>query len=135
VPTDSDDFPLARRTPNRVKGIFVLVVPDISSAPTLVLFSSPLRIDESGKPAKEIFRLDLRKLFGPEDVSQTEGEKILNFLNAARTAQNILDERASIDKFTNLQQLLAVKQVGPERFSEIVKILLRRQPLGDDVPT
>ena len=79
----------------------------------------------------------------PEDVAEEEAKSILAFLNSAktpeeiaeavkipgerdvgvRTAQNILDARDELGGFTDLKQLDSVEQVGPERFTEIVKAL------------
>lgn len=79
----------------------------------------------------------------PKDVTRKEAEKVLAFLNAARTsddiaraveipgerdvgskvAQNILDERDRIGRFTDLEQVFAVKHVGQERFADIVDSL------------
>jgi len=79
----------------------------------------------------------------PEDVSSEGAQKILNFLNSAQSAeeidkaveirderdvgiivaQHILDGRKELGKFTNLQQVADVRQVGPERFTEIVNTL------------
>ena len=76
----------------------------------------------------------------PKDVPEEEAKRILGFLNSAKTAeeiaeaieipgerdvglktaQNILTAREKLGKFTELQQLADVQQVGPERFTEIV---------------
>lgn len=83
----------------------------------------------------------------PEDVSSSQAERVLVFLNAAKTAEeiastieipgerdvglgvarNILDQRVKLGKFKDLSQLYDVPQVGPERFSEIVKTLSIRK--------
>jgi len=77
----------------------------------------------------------------PEDVSQTEAVKILAFLNAAKTpeeiaaavefpgerdvgvklAQRILAERNKLGTFRTLQEVASIRQIGTERFTEIVK--------------
>jgi|TARA_Y100000310_G_scaffold344183_1_gene455596 hypothetical protein len=79
----------------------------------------------------------------PEDVSQQDAQSVLNFLNIARTAeeisaavdipderdvgskvaQRILDRRKALGYFSKLQQVADVPQVGPERFTEIVTSL------------
>ena len=83
----------------------------------------------------------------PEDVSPHDAEKILDFLNAAQSAQEIadaveiaherdvgvkvgqriLDRREELGGFTSLRQVADVPQVGAERFTEIV-ITLRGEP-------
>ncbi|HEY4673262.1 MAG TPA: hypothetical protein VIH03_03765 [Nitrososphaerales archaeon] len=82
----------------------------------------------------------------PEDVSKEDSKRVLDFLNAAKTAkeismrvefpkerdvglkvaQNILDTRAKIGAYTSLTQILEVPQVGPERFTEIVTAVLEK---------
>jgi len=47
-------------------GIFELLVPDIPEATEVVLFSSPLKPEESGKPAEEIGRYPIRDSPGKE---------------------------------------------------------------------
>lgn len=84
-----------------------------------------------------------------EKVNTRETRNILDFLNSAKTAgeiadaieipgerdvgvrvaRNILVEREKIRKFTKLDQILAVPQVGPERFEEIIHSLRKRRPL------
>jgi hypothetical protein len=78
-----------------------------------------------------------------EDVTPNQASNVLNFLNAAKTAKeiseavefpgerdvgikvakNILDKRVKLGSFTDLKQVAGIRQIGPERFSEIVKIL------------
>ncbi len=78
-----------------------------------------------------------------KDVSEVDAERILAFLNNARTAKeigdaveipderdvgvgvgrNILAARKKLGGFKDLKEIEAVKQVGPERFTEIVKCL------------
>ena len=82
----------------------------------------------------------------PEDVSPEDAQKVLHFLNSAKSAeeigqaveipgerdvgirvgQHILDRRKELGKFTDIQQVADVPQVGPERFTEIVITLCRR---------
>ena len=84
-----------------------------------------------------------RRCFGPDDVSEEDTWKVLEFLNVAATAeeiaqaveipgerdvgitvaQHLLDRRGELGVFTSLQQVAGVEQVGPERFSEIVATL------------
>ncbi|MBN1189664.1 MAG: hypothetical protein JXA46_07925 [Dehalococcoidales bacterium] len=79
----------------------------------------------------------------PEEVTPSQAEKVLSFLNGARTAeeiaavvefprerdvgikvaQNILEKRAQLGEFKNLKQVDDVYHVGPERFTEILKAL------------
>lgn len=79
----------------------------------------------------------------PEDVPRDKERKVLDFLNAAKTseeiaatiefpgerdvgikiAQRILKERDILGGFTSLKQIDDIKQIGPERFAEIVKAL------------
>lgn len=81
----------------------------------------------------------------PRDVTAGDAQKVLDFLNAAGTAEEIatavefpgeldvglrvgariLTRRAQLGKFTSLQQVADVPQVGPERFTEIVVALAR----------
>jgi hypothetical protein len=81
------------------------------------------------------------------DISEKDARKILELLNSARNAEelasaveipgerdvgvkvaeNILRERGRIGKFTDLNQLANIPQVGPERLSEIVKSLTERE--------
>jgi hypothetical protein len=81
----------------------------------------------------------------PKDVTAGDAQKVLDFLNAATTAEEIatavefpheldvglrvgiriLTRRAQLGKFTSLQQVADVPQVGPERFTEIVVALAR----------
>lgn len=81
----------------------------------------------------------------PRDVTAGDAQKVLDFLNAATTAEEIatavefpheldvglrvgariLARRAELGKFTSLQQVADVPQVGPERFTEIVVALAR----------
>jgi len=79
----------------------------------------------------------------PQDVSQADAQEVLDFLNAAETAeeiaeaveipgepdvgirvaQRVLNRRNELGGFTDLQQVADVPQVGPERFTEIVVTL------------
>ncbi len=95
-----------------------------------------------------------KRILKPEDVPEVEAKRVLDFLNAARTAeeiagaieipeerdvglrvaQNILEDRARIGRFRNLGQVFQVRQVGPERFTEIVntlkdRVIVRRVPV------
>jgi predicted nucleic acid-binding OB-fold protein len=76
-------------------------------------------------------------------VPEEKAKRILDFLNSVKTAeevadavefpgerdvgvktaQNILDARNKLGRFTDLKQVDSVLQVGPERFTEIVKAL------------
>ncbi len=87
----------------------------------------------------------------PEDVSQKDAQRVLNFLNTAQTAaeivetadipkvrdisvkvaQRILDRRKALGYFSTLQQVADVPQVGPERFTEIVQSL--RKSVTEDI--
>jgi len=78
-----------------------------------------------------------------EDVPEEQAKRILDFLNSAKTveevadavefpgerdvgvktAQQILAARDKLGRFTDLKQVESVRQVGPERFTEIVKAL------------
>lgn len=85
------------------------------------------------------------KYINPEDVQIEKAKWILAFLNSAKTAQeiadaveiprerdvgirvarNILARREELGGFRNLKQIADVPQVGPERFTEIVKAFER----------
>jgi hypothetical protein len=60
-PTDEPDRPLAWGEVNEPRGTFVLVVPDLPAAQTVVLFSSPPEPEGGGKPASELARFDLKQ--------------------------------------------------------------------------
>jgi hypothetical protein len=82
----------------------------------------------------------LKKIISPEEVSEEKAKAILNFINNIKTdkelseiveipyerdvglrvSQHIIDERTRIGKFTKLAQIFSIKQVGRERFSEII---------------
>jgi len=79
----------------------------------------------------------------PEDVSDTQAEKILTFLNVAKTpeeiaeavefpaerdvgvklSRNILARRKKLGTFKTLKEVADVPQIGPERFTEMVKAI------------
>ncbi len=79
----------------------------------------------------------------PEDVNLQDAQRVLNFLNSARSAEEIaeaveipgdrdvgikigkriLDRRKELGKFINLQQIDDIPQIGPDRFTEIVTTL------------
>src|SRR5215210_5224405 len=79
----------------------------------------------------------------PEDVLPEHAREVLDFLNAAETAeqiaaaveipdeldvgvrlaQRILDRRQQLGGFTDLEQVDAIPLIGPERFTEIVVTL------------
>jgi len=87
----------------------------------------------------------------PEDVSPQDAQKVLDFLNSAKSAeeiayaveipgerdvgtivgQHILDRRDELGKFTNVRQVADVPQVGPERFTEIITTLRKTQTGGE----
>jgi DNA-binding beta-propeller fold protein YncE len=91
----------------------------------------------------------------PEDVSPQDSQKVLDFLNNAKSAeeinvaveipderdvgvkvsQRILDMRNKLGSFVNLQQVADVPYVGPERFTEIIQTLTKKEtgetPLPD----
>jgi hypothetical protein len=95
----------------------------------------------------------------PEDVGPEHAREVLDFLNSAdtaeqilaaveirgepdadvRIAQRILDRRAQLGTFTDLQQVADVPLVSPERFTEIVTTLSgarvpwERQEPSDDL--
>ncbi len=81
----------------------------------------------------------------PEDLTLTQTNEVLGFLNSVQTAeeiaerieipdeldvglrvgQHILDHRNQLPNgYTDLTQLMDVYQVGPERFTEIVSVVL-----------
>lgn len=85
-----------------------------------------------------------------EDVGPLETQKVLDFLNAAQTAeeidraveipgqrdigvriaQRILDRRAQLGQFTSLYQVAEIRYVGPMRFARLVDCLSKRpEPL------
>jgi hypothetical protein len=59
--TDEADRPLAWGTVDEPRGVFVLIVPDLPAAQTVLLFSGPLGSESSGKPASELVRFDLKQ--------------------------------------------------------------------------
>jgi len=84
-----------------------------------------------------------RPTLKPEEVSPDDAKKVLEFVNTARTpeeiaetiefpdevdvgvkvASNILEKRAELGTFTDLKQLMDVRNIGPERFTDIVSII------------
>lgn len=90
----------------------------------------------------------LTPYLSPNDVRPEHARRVLDFLNAAlaareiadtvefpgepdvgmRVSQRLLDRRAELGRFTTLQQVADVVQVGPERFTEIV-VALTRDPV------
>lgn len=60
IRSDDPARPLVRQEVKEAKGTFILIVPDLPGARTLVLFSSPLEIRARPEPAREIARFDLR---------------------------------------------------------------------------
>src|SRR3989337_3847611 len=92
-----------------------------------------------------------RTVVSPEEVNEETSKRVLKFLNAAKTpeeiataveipeerdvalrvAQNILATRANLGEtgFTEIKQVAEVPQIGPERFSEIVSSLGRENKL------
>ena len=87
----------------------------------------------------------------PEKVPAAEAQNTLAFLNAVSSAEElaeaveipgerdvgiavarrILDRRDDQGRFTELQQIADVQQVGPERFTEIIVSLGKRPVAGD----
>lgn len=86
------------------------------------------------------------KIIKPEDITPGRAEKILDYLNSVHTpeeiaavveipgrdvgaklARNILTRRNELGKFTDLKELADVRQIGSERFSQIVKAIERVQ--------
>ena len=61
VRSDDPEHPLMWQKVSEPKGSFMLLMPDLKEAQTLVLFSSPLDPEEATGPAKEITRFDLTK--------------------------------------------------------------------------
>ena len=60
-PTAESDRPLAWGDLDEPRGTFVLVVPDLPAAQTVLLFSSPPGPEGSGQPASELVRFDLKQ--------------------------------------------------------------------------
>jgi len=91
----------------------------------------------------------------PEDIHAERARQVLDFLNAAQTAeeiaaaveipderdvgvrlaQRILDRRRQLGGFTNIQQIADIPLIGPERFTEIVITLSEAQPPEVSVPS
>lgn len=83
----------------------------------------------------------------PEHVAPEDAQKVLEFLNSAKSAkeiatsveipderdvgatvaQHILNKRRELGGFTSLEQVANVRHVGPERFTEIVTTLCGKQ--------
>jgi hypothetical protein len=59
--TGEPDRPLAWGKVDEPRGAFVLVVPDLPAAQTVLLFSSPPGSEGSGRPASELVRFDLKQ--------------------------------------------------------------------------
>ena len=89
----------------------------------------------------------------PEDVSASDAAMVLDFVNAAQSAEEIataveipderdigervalriINRREELGGFTSLEQIYAVPYVGPERFTELVVTLsTARPPLSDE---
>ena len=71
VRTGDPDQPLARETVDQPRGTFFLVVPDLSGAEHVVLFSSPVDISDARaatRPARELARFDLRQPIEPDQA-------------------------------------------------------------------
>jgi hypothetical protein len=80
----------------------------------------------------------------PRDLAPTEAARVLDFLNAAESAQDIaarveipgepdigirlaqrlLDARRALGRFTSVAQVRAVPLIGPERFTELCTAIL-----------
>lgn len=93
---------------------------------------------------------DKKAYLRPGDVPPAKAKRILAFLNDAaaaaeiadaiefpgerdvgiRVAHNILARRAQLGGFSDLRQVAAVPQVGPERFAEIATALGARKDAG-----
>lgn len=83
----------------------------------------------------------------PEDVRPSEAQRVLAFLNAAKTAEEIaeaieilgerdvglrvaqliLERRQELGGFRDLKQVADVPQIGPERFTEVVTTLATKK--------
>lgn len=92
----------------------------------------------------------------PENVAATNAQMVLDFLNEAKSAEEIasaveipgeldiglkvsariLRQRDRLDGFTSLEQVYAVPYVGPERFTELIISLSAMRPpqVFDDQP-
>lgn len=90
----------------------------------------------------------------PEDVAPKHARQVLEFLNAAQTAEEIatavelpnerdvglrvaarlLAQREAVGGFESLDQVLATPYVGPERFTEIVVTLSGARPPQPHLP-
>ncbi len=86
-----------------------------------------------------------------QDVSPANAQRVLNFLNAATSAQQIADtielpgeldigvhlaqrllaRRTQLGGFTTLQQVAAVPLIGPKRFTDIIISLTAQRPSGE----
>jgi hypothetical protein len=64
IRTDDPERPLMWHEVSEPKGVFVLLVPELDNAHTIVLYSSPLEPEGIGKPATEINRFGLKQ--GPD---------------------------------------------------------------------
>jgi hypothetical protein len=89
----------------------------------------------------------------PEDVGPDDTRKLLDFLNKAKSAeelaeaieiegeldvglklgQRILDRRDQLGAFHSLSELDEIKQIGPKRFTRIVQALTGRPPVRPEV--
>ena len=98
--------------------------------------------------------LSKKKIAG---VSASDAEAVINFLNSATSAEeiaarieipaerdvglnvarNLLEERAKLgNKFTNIEQVIRVQSIGPERLAEIIASLKKEIELKviSDIP-
>lgn len=109
--------------------------PEVIPETTAEIPMRPSREETEAKPEEAYIK--------PKDVSATQAEKILTFLNAAKTpeeiseavelpgerdvgikiAQNILAKRKELGTFKTLKEVANVPQIGPERFTEIIKAI------------
>ena len=69
VEVRSDDWerPLNWESTKDPRGSFILLMPDLREAHTLVLFGSPPEPDKETEPAKEIYRFDLSQFTGGKE--------------------------------------------------------------------
>ncbi|MGP8319842.1 MAG: hypothetical protein ACT6FD_03500 [Methanosarcinaceae archaeon] len=92
-----------------------------------------------------------RPTIAPEEIDTKDAKKVLDFLNTVKTskeiadtiefpsetdvgikvADNILENRSKLGKFSDLKEIMDIPYIGPERFTDIVSILAGTVDVGE----